>query len=156
MMRTRPTTAFAAAGLTLAGLVAGAAAAQAAPPGPQARHASPYPSASCQQWAKNSFVYIAKASGNPGKGLTVAGQTVRVHCGGPDDLQYLWTGKKFTGHLLPTARLSVLTYGANGPEDIRLAQPKFAHWVAADHQGSIYLVSGPLKAIRTLVEEYHP
>jgi hypothetical protein len=134
--------------LAVGGLTVGATAAQAAP------HTSPL--AACQKWAKeHTFVFLIKAEGNPKAGLTVIGQTVRVHCGGPDDLQFIETGKRFTGHLLPNAKINVLTF-TNGIQTPRLAESKFAHWVATDHNSGIYSVTGPSKAIRALAEEYHP
>jgi hypothetical protein len=134
--------------LTAGGLAVGATAAQAAP------HTSPL--AACQKWAKeHTFVFLTKATGNPKAGLTVTGQTVRVHCGGPDDLQFIPTGKRFTGHLLPSAKINVLTF-TNGIQTPRLPESKFARWVATDHNSGIYSVTGPSKAIRALAEEYHP
>jgi hypothetical protein len=167
MLKTPATakTAIAAAGLAVAALTVGATAAQAAPAAAQAASAAaqaasaaPHsnPVAACQKWAKeHTFVQITKAKGNPKAGLVVTGQTVRVHCGGPDDLQYISTGKRFTGHLLPSAKINVLTF-TNGIQSPRLPESKFPHWVATDHNSSIYSVTGPFKAIRALMEEYHP
>ncbi len=153
----RAKTAIAAAGLAVAALTVGATAAQAAPTA-QATLAGSHsnPLAACQKWAKeHTFVWITKAKGNPKAGLVVTGQTVRVHCGGPDDLQYIQTGKRFTGHLLPSAKINVLTF-TNGIQSPRLPESKFPHWVATDHNSGIYAVTGPFKAIRALMEEYHP
>ncbi|HEY1625145.1 MAG TPA: hypothetical protein VGG16_15235 [Streptosporangiaceae bacterium] len=144
-----------AAGALVAGtLAAGTAVAQAAP---AAGHSvSSNPLAACRKYAKDhTFVWITKAKGNPRYGLTVTGQTVRVHCGGPDDLQYNPTGKHFTGHLLRNAKINVLTF-SNGIQFPRMPQSKFTHWVATDHNSGIYSVTGPFKAIRALAEEYHP
>jgi hypothetical protein len=146
--------AIAAAGIALGALTVGTTAAQAAPAAPAAPHASPL--AACHKWAKeHTFVRITKAKGNPRYGLTVTGQTVRVHCGGPDDLQYIETGKPFKGHLLPHATIKVLTF-TNGIHTPRLAESKFPHWVATDENSGVYSVTGPFKAIRALAEEYHP
>jgi hypothetical protein len=153
MLKTRAgfKTAIAAAGLAVAALTVGATAASAAPVVSRSN-----PVAACQKWAKeHTFVWITKAKGNPKAGLVVTGQTVRVHCGGPDDLQFIPTGKRFTGHLLPTAKINVLT-DTNGIQFPRLPESKFAHWVATDHISGIYSVTGPFKAIRALAEEYHP
>jgi hypothetical protein len=150
-------TAIAAAGIAVGALTVGTTAAQAAPAAPHGAHgAHGNPLAACQKWAKqHTFVRITKAKGNPRYGLTVTGQTVRVHCGGPDDLQYIQTGKPFKGHLLPHAKINVLTF-ANGIRTPRLAESKFPHWVATDDNSGVYSVTGPFKAIRALAEEYHP
>lgn len=151
-------TAIAAAGLAAGALSVGAAAAQAAPyvqHGAHAQHNNPL--AACQKWAKDhTFVWIVKAAGSPKRGLTVTGDMIRVHCGGPDDLQYIVTSKHFTGHLLPGAKIDVLVFGKNGPESARLPESKFPHWVATDHSGNRYEVAGPFRAIRGLLELYHP
>lgn len=145
-------TVIAAAALAVGALGVGATAAEAAP---QGAHGNPV--TTCQKWAKDhTFVWIAKATGSPRKGLTVTGDMVRVHCGGPDDLQYIVTSKRFTGHLLPSAKIDVLVFGNNGPESRRLAEAKFPHWVATDHNSGIYEVTGSFKAIRGLLELYHP
>jgi hypothetical protein len=139
---------LAVAALAVAALAVGGTSAQAA--------VRTSPLAACQKWAKqHTFVSITKATGNPKAGLTVSGQTVRVHCGGPDDLQYILTGKRFSGRLLPSAKINVLTF-TNGIQLPRLAESKFPHWVATDRNSGIYAVTGPFKAIRALSEEYHP
>ncbi|HLK01425.1 MAG TPA: hypothetical protein VKU39_16175 [Streptosporangiaceae bacterium] len=146
-----------AACLTVGVLVAGAATvatsatAQAAPQG----HAGD-PLAACRKWAKtHTFVFITKATDSRKAGLTVSGNTVVVHCGGPDDMQYIPTSKRFSGHLLPSATINVLVF-RNGIEFPRLPQSRFPHWVATDHNSGIYAVTGPFKAIRALHEEFHP
>jgi hypothetical protein len=152
--------AIAAAGLTVAAVAVGATGAQAAQAARVAQVARAAtranPEAACQKWAaEHTFVWITKAIGNPKAGLTVSGQTVKVHCGGPDDFQYDPTGKRFTGHLLPDAKINILTF-TNGIQTPRLPESKFSHWVATDHNSGIYGVTGPFKAIRALAEEYHP
>jgi hypothetical protein len=150
--RTTARAVIATACLTVGSLGAGAVAAQAAP---HAGHGNPL--AACQKWAKeHTFVMITRASGNPKAGLTVTGQRLGVHCGGPDDFHYVQLHKPFTGHLLPSAKVEVLVYGKNGPEDSRLPASKFAHWVATDHNGNTYQLTGSFKAIRGLLEAYIP
>jgi hypothetical protein len=111
----------------------------------------------CQKWAKaHTFVWIKKATESRKGVLTVTGDRATVYCGGPDDFHYIVTNKQFTGHLLPSAKINVLVFGNSGIEFPRLAQAKFPHWVATDHNSGIYAVTGPFKAIRALAEEYHP
>jgi|SRR5579859_3453285 len=143
--------AIAAVCLASGALAVGAAAAQAVPHGPAGD-----PNAACEKWAKTHvFVWIGKAAYTQKAGLTVTGDLVKVHCGGPDDLQYIVTNKAFAGHLQHTATINVLTVG-NGIAFPRLAQAKFPHWVATDHSGSIYQVTGKFTAIRALTEQFHP
>jgi hypothetical protein len=147
-------TAIVSALLVGSALAAGGAVAQAAP---ATGHGVPgVPNESCPKWAKtHTFVWIRKASGSARTGLTVTGDKVTVHCGGPDDMQYIVTSKGFTGHLLPPAQITVLS-DANGLTFPRLAEAKLPKWIAHDTFGSIYAVTGPFKAIRDLNEEYHP
>lgn len=145
---------IAAALLAAGSLAAGGATALAAPaPG----HGTPgVPNESCSKWARtHTFVWIAKASGSARAGLTVTGRRVTVHCGGPDDLQYIITGKRFAGHLLPSAKITVLS-DTDGIAFPALRQAQLPRWIARDHFGSIYAVTGPFKAIRDLNEQYHP
>ena len=138
--------------LTVAALAGGAGAAVAAP-----AHGMPgTPNESCHRWATtHTFVSITKAKGNPKAGLTVSGLKVTVHCGGPDDMQYILTNKPFTGHLLPSAKIKILTF-TNGIQFPALAQAQFPRWVAHDHNSGIYTVAGPFSAIREIDEQYHP
>jgi hypothetical protein len=147
-------TAIAAALVTAGSLAAGGAVALAAP---AAGHGTPgVPNEPCAEWAKtHTFVWIAKAKGSAKTGLTVTGDKVSVHCGGPDDLQYIVTNKAFTGHLLPSAKITVLS-DTNGLAFPSLPQAQLPRWIAHDQFGSIYAVTGPAKAIRDLNEEYHP
>jgi hypothetical protein len=146
--------AIATVGLAAGVLAAGVVPAQAVSHTQDGSHGSP--EAACQKWAKeHTFVWIAKAMGSPKVGLTVIGETLRVHCGGPDDFQYL-RSKPFTGHLLPTGTIDVLVYGNSGPRDARLPESKFSYWVATDRNGNTYEVTGSFKAIRALSENYIP
>jgi len=147
-------TLVASAVLTAGFLAAGGTTALAAPaPGQRVPGVSGEP---CQKWAKaHTFVWIHRAAGNARTGLTVDGKVVSVKCGGPDDLQYVVTSKPFTGHLLPSARITVLS-DANGLTFPAMAQYGFPRWVRHDHFGNIYAVTGPFAAIRGLNEEYHP
>lgn len=149
-MRVRVMLAF---GCLVAGVLAlSAGTAHAAYPGQAAN-----PLAACQKWAKShTFVLITKAARARGAGLNVAGQQVTVHCGGPDDMQYLPTGKRFAGRLRPAATINVLVFGRDGVEFPRLPQSRFPRWVATDHNSGIYTVTGPFRAIRALHEQYHP
>jgi hypothetical protein len=153
-IRSSARTMIAAALLAAGSLAVGTTAALAAPaPG----HGTPgVPDESCHKWARtHTFVWIGKAKGNPRTGLAVTGKTVTVHCGGPDDMQYIITDKPFAGHLLPSAKITVLS-DTNGLSFPALRQAQFPRWVAHDQFGSIYAVTGPFKAIRQLNEEYHP
>lgn len=110
----------------------------------------------CHKWARtHTFVWIAKATGTARTGLTVSGDLVKVHCGGPDDLQYIITNKAFTGHVLGTAKITVVTF-ANGVQSRPLPLARFARWIRHDSTGRIFVVTGPFKAIRGLNEQYHP
>lgn len=146
-----------AACLTAGALAAGAAAvvtAATAEAAPQVHAGDPL--AACHKWAKShTFVFITRATDSRKAGLNVSGNAVVVHCGGPDDMQYLPTSKRFSGHLLPSATINVLVF-SNGIQSPRLPQSKFPHWVATDHNSGIYAVTGPVKAIRALHEEFHP
>jgi hypothetical protein len=114
------------------------------------------PDEPCAKWGKtHAFVWIRQATGSARAGLTVTGKAVSVKCGGPDDLRYIVTSKPFAGHLLPSARVTVLS-DANGVTFPVMAEYGFPRWVRHDHFGNLYAVTGPFTAIRDLNEEYHP
>lgn len=114
------------------------------------------PVQNCRKWARtHTFVWINKTKGTARTGLTVTGDMVTVHCGGPDDLQYNITNKPFTGHVLGSAKITVVTF-ANGVQSRPLPLAQFARWIRHDNVSKIFAVTGPFKAIRGLDEEYHP
>lgn len=141
-------------------LMAGGAAAAQASTGGAAGHAAEHvkgaKAASCTAWAKaHTFVEIEKATAAAHGGQTVTGFVVRVHCGGPDDLQYIPTDEKYTGHVLPRATIKVLSF-AKGITFPRLPESQLPKWIAHDQSGRIFTVTGPAKAITALTEMYHP
>jgi hypothetical protein len=141
----------AAAAVMTAGSAAGA---QAATTVPTARHASPV--TACTKWARqHMFVEITKAAAARHGGETVTGYLVRVHCGGPDDLQYIPTRKIFSGHVLPRAGITVLSFNG-GLHTIRISGNQLPKRIAHDESGRIFNVTGPAQAIRGLSEMYHP
>lgn len=146
--------------VTAAALMAGGAAVAQASTGAAAGHATSHradtKAISCTVWAReHTFVQIDKAKAAPRGAQTVTGVVVRVHCGGPDDLQYIPTNKKYTGHVLPHATIKVLSF-ANGISFPRLPENKLPKWIAHDDNGRIFTVTGPAKAITALTEMYHP
>jgi hypothetical protein len=142
-----------------AGLMAGGAVAQASTGGAAgagAGHRADAKATSCAVWAKeHTFVQIDKAKAAPRGAQTVTGVVVRVHCGGPDDLQYIPTNKKYTGHVLPHATIKVLSF-AKGISFPRLPENQLPKWIAHDQGGRIFTVTGPAKGITALTEMYHP
>jgi hypothetical protein len=144
----------AAAVLAAGSLAAGGGMALAAPA--QGRGVPPIANESCQKWARtHTFVWIRQAAGSARAGLAVTGKMVTVTCGYPDYM-YVITGKPFTGHLLPPAKITVLADAVSGIDSPAMTQARFPRWVRHAHFGSIYAVTGPFKAIRELNEEYHP
>jgi hypothetical protein len=140
---------------TAAALMAGGAAAAQAATGHGASQAGTR-ATSCAAWARaHTFVQIDKAKTAPDGAQTVTGYVVRVHCGGPDDFQYIPTSKKYTGHVLPHATITVLSF-ANGITFPRLPEKELPKWIAHDQNGRIFTVTGQAKAITALTEMYHP
>jgi hypothetical protein len=146
--------------VTAAALMAGGAAAAQAATGTAAGHAAGHragaKTTSCTAWAKaHTFVEILKAAPAAHGALTVTGYVVRVHCGGPDDLQFIPTNRKYTGHVLPHATIKVLSF-TNGITFPRLPESQLPKWIAHDQSGRIFTVNGPARAITALTEQYHP
>jgi hypothetical protein len=142
--------------VTAAALMAGGAAVAQASTGAGAGHRAGTQATGCAAWAReHTFVEIDKAKAAPRGAQTVTGFVVRVHCGGPDDLQYIPTSKRYTGHVLPHATIKVLSF-ANGISFPRLPESQLPKWIAHDQSGRIFTVAGSAKAITALTEQYHP
>jgi hypothetical protein len=88
-----------------------------------------------------------------GFALTANGAT--LVCGGPDDFHWNTTSAPEIATVVKGASIEVL-----GNPGSTLAAPistgQFAGYMASDHNTRIFLVTGPLDAITSLQEQFHP
>lgn len=135
-----------------------AAIGSAAPAAPAAPAASPVVTTSaCAALAAHTFVRITAVQAGADGSLTVTGSPAALVCGGLDDLHYDVSGSIVTGHVVPSAAITVIplpTLPGKPFESLRTRQ--LAGYLASDEDTRIFLVTGPLSRITGLQEEYHP
>jgi hypothetical protein len=87
--------------------------------------------------------------------LTITGNPTQLICGGPDDFHYNFaTTSSTTGHVIPGASIEVFPISRMGTERIQPSQ--LAGYLKTDTDTRIFLVGGPLTAISSLQEQFHP
>lgn len=112
---------------------------------------------SCAQMAKDAFMHLTKVQPASDGTLTITGNPSTMVCGGPDDFHFHLTTGTETGHVVKGATIDVvpISDGSKGPEQPVQAS-KLASYLATDQDTRTFLVGGPLSAITTLQEQYHP
>lgn len=114
-------------------------------------------STSCTSYAvTHTFAEVIAAKENPDGSLSFTAHPAKVVCGGPDDLHYDVATSTETGTVTPSGTVQMIATTATGPEDRSVPPADFSSSLAADRWGRIFRVTGPLAAVTTLVEMYHP
>jgi hypothetical protein len=108
----------------------------------------------CAAFAAHTFIYVRGVTTSPDGSLTLSANPASVVCGGPDDLHYDVSTTTVTCYLAPAAAISVFDLFAMSSKHIAVRQ--FAAYLATDTGTRIFLVTGTLTAIDSLVEQYHP
>ena len=125
------------------------------PPSPAAEPPSPGAApTSCAAFAANTFLQITAVQAAADGALTLTGYPESVVCGGPDDLHYDPAATTVTAHVIPGA--SIMGFNVASSSLVPVAPDALASYLTADMGTRIFLVSGPLSAISSLQEEYHP
>ncbi len=108
----------------------------------------------CAQKAPHAFVHITHVQAAASGALTVTGNPATLVCGGPDDFHFNVASSTETGHVVPGASIEVFPVSTMSPQPI---QPgKLASYLATDSDTRIFLILGPLTAITSLQEQFHP
>jgi len=107
-----------------------------------------------QEQAANTYVQIVSVVDHADGSATVTAHPVVLHCGGPDDRQYLPQSAVVTVQLVPHGNVQVLKtyYASNIPATLT----QLNSYVAADWDGNIFLVAGPESAATALIAQFHP
>ena len=103
--------------------------------------------------AHDRFIKIGPVSESVNLALTVTGKKVTIVCGGPDDFHFHVTTTAETGHTLPTASITV--FPTTQMRSVPIKPIQLIGYLATDNT-RIFRVSGPLTAITSLQEQYHP
>ena len=122
--------------------------------------AAPQPSpttpgtSSCAQFAAHTFLHLVSATNEPDGSLTLTANPATVVCGGLDDLHYDIAADQVTAQLIPNASVTIFSLSSMQP--LAIAPSQLVTYLPADRGTRIFLVSGPLSAITSLQEQYHP
>jgi hypothetical protein len=104
--------------------------------------------------AHDAYIYITKVQAAANGALTVTGQAAKLVCGGPDDFHWNPVTATETGHTVPTAKIETFPTSKMAPEPIKASQ--LAAYLKTDDDTKIFLIGGPLSAITSLQEQFHP
>jgi len=104
--------------------------------------------------AHDHYIYITKVTAAASGALTIAGQDAKLICGGPDDFHWNTVTATETVHTTPTVTVSVFPTSKMAPQPIKASQ--LATYLKTDDDTKIFLIGGPLTAIASLQEQFHP
>jgi hypothetical protein len=104
--------------------------------------------------AHDAYIYITKVQAAASGALTVTGQAAKLVCGGPDDFHWNTVTATETGHTVPTAKIETFPTSKMAPEPIKASQ--LAAYLKTDDDTKIFLIGGPLSAMTSLQEQFHP
>jgi hypothetical protein len=104
--------------------------------------------------AHDAYIYITKVQAAASGALTVTGQAAKLVCGGPDDFHWNTVTATETGHSVPTAKIETFPTSKMAPEPIKASQ--LAAYLKTDDDTKIFLIGGPLSAMTSLQEQFHP
>jgi hypothetical protein len=103
--------------------------------------------------ATHTFLYLTAATEHPDGSLTVTGSRATMVCGGADDFHYDFAAATVTGQVTPSAALQVLSPSL---QLTPITHAKFPSYLKTDQNVRVFIYSGPLTAITTLSEQFHP
>jgi hypothetical protein len=104
--------------------------------------------------AHDVYLYITKADAAANGALTLTGQAAKLVCGGADDFHWNTVTATQTAHAVPTVSIQVFPVTKMSPQSIQPSQ--LAAYLKTDSDTKIFLVGGPLSAITSLQEQFHP
>jgi hypothetical protein len=104
--------------------------------------------------AHDAYIYITKVQAAASGALTVTGQAAKLVCGGPDDFHWNTATATETGQTVPTAKIETFPTSKMAPEPIKPSQ--LAAYLKTDDDTKIFLIGGPLSAMTSLQEQFHP
>jgi hypothetical protein len=111
---------------------------------------------SCQQVAaSHTYIYVAKATWNTDGSLNLTGQIATMVCGGPDDFHYAEATATVSAETSATAKLTVIGTSQN-QEGEPITYQQFPGYIVNDQWTRVFEYTGPLTAITSLTEMYHP
>jgi hypothetical protein len=114
-------------------------------------------SQTCAQLAAhNTYLYITQAQPAAGGTLTVTASPAKLVCGGPDDSHYDVARNVETGHVAAGANIEVFPTTTGQMRDVPIKASQLNTYLKTDSDTKIFLAGGPLSALTSLEEQFHP
>jgi hypothetical protein len=104
--------------------------------------------------AHDRFILISQVQSASSGALTVTGHAATIVCGGPDDFHFNEASATETGHTVPTASIVTFPTTQMKPQSIKASE--LASYLKTDGDTKIFLIGGPLSAMTSLQEQFHP
>src|SRR6201996_1614141 len=104
--------------------------------------------------AHDAYIHITKVQSAAGGALTITGQDAKLVCGGPADFHWNVVTAAETGKTVPAVSISVFPTTKMAPQAIKPSQ--LAAYLKTDDDTRIFLIGGPLSAMTSLQEQFHP
>jgi len=111
-------------------------------------------STGCTALAARTFLHVTAVRAAADGSLTLTAHRARLACGGPDDSHFTVAPTAVTAHVIPGASITVFPVSDMHPDPIRPAA--LPAYLASDRDTRTFLVTGPLGAISSLQEQFHP
>jgi len=106
--------------------------------------------------AHNTYLYITQAKPAAGGTLTVTASPAKLICGGPDDSHYDVAKNVETGHVAAGANIEVFPTTTGQMRDVPIKASQLNTYLKTDSDTKIFLIGGPLSAMTSLQEQFHP
>jgi hypothetical protein len=108
----------------------------------------------CAKGAKFRFIQIDYLRyGGGEQPATVSGHVVTLHCGGPDDFQFMVQTTPETVSLRINVKITLMTLA---PAFYRGTLTELNDYLAHDEGGNVFLVAGPNSGATALHAMFHP
>jgi hypothetical protein len=108
----------------------------------------------CAKGARFHFMQVEYLRfGGGSQPATVSGHVVTLHCGGPDDFQFLVSATPETVSLRTNASITLLTLK---PDFYIATLKELNNYLAHDEDGNIFRVTGPESGATALTAMFHP
>jgi hypothetical protein len=108
----------------------------------------------CPNNPRNRFIQIEYLRyGGGDQPAVVTGKVLTVHCGGPDDFQFIVHAKSENVSLRANVKVTLLTLE---PTYYLATLKECSNYLAYDEDGNIFLVVGPNSRATALTAEFHP
>jgi hypothetical protein len=107
----------------------------------------------CTQDLAKTYIQVTSVTALASGGATLVAHPVTLHCGGPDDRQYLPQASNLNITLTSNAQIVILDQNF---APLAANVGGLQNYVTANTDGNIFFVDGPLNAATSLTAAFHP